>query len=79
MTADRIDPELRSLLVCPACRGPLTDVSRGLACAACQLVYPVQDGVPFMVAECALPAEDGEIGEPLLHWWISIPIGSRQQ
>ncbi len=31
--------------VCPRCRGPLADVPEGLACAACDVLYPVADGI----------------------------------
>ena len=51
-----IDPEIRALVVCPKCRGDLVDVPRGLLCPACALVYPVEEGVPYLVAECAKPA-----------------------
>lgn len=60
-----IDPEVRALLVCPACRGELSDVPAGLHCGACALVYPVEEGVPYLVRECALPdapAEPGDAG-----------------
>jgi uncharacterized protein YbaR (Trm112 family) len=56
-----IDPELRSLLVCPVCRGDLRDVRRGLLCASCALVYPVVDGSPYLVRECALRAEPADL------------------
>jgi uncharacterized protein YbaR (Trm112 family) len=37
------------------------DVPRGLLCPADHLVYPVEDGVPLMVAEHAQPATDEEM------------------
>jgi uncharacterized protein YbaR (Trm112 family) len=58
-----IDAELRALLVCPACRGELRDVRRGLLCAPCGLVYPVVDGSPYLVRECALRAEPADLAE----------------
>jgi uncharacterized protein YbaR (Trm112 family) len=51
--AEPLDPELRKLIVCPACRGDLDDVDHGLRCPACRLVYPVEDGVPFLIKELA--------------------------
>jgi len=67
-----LDAELRALLVCPLTRGELVDVERGLYSPEADLVFPVQDGVPMMVRECALqptpqeraratelPAQDG--------------------
>lgn len=55
-----IDPELRSLLVCPADRGELNDADDGsrLVCTVCGRRYPVVDGIPVMlVAEAELPDE----------------------
>ena len=59
-----LDPELRALLVCPLCRSELIDVDRGLLCANDRVVFPVEDGVPLMVRECALRAEPEELGPP---------------
>jgi len=55
------DPRVRSLLVCPVCRGELTDRADGLACPSCALLYPVNEGVPWMLPERAkaLPSEEG--------------------
>jgi uncharacterized protein YbaR (Trm112 family) len=58
-----IDPELRSLLVCPVDHGELTDdeKARRLVCTVCGRRYPVRDGIPVMlVEEAELP--DGEGG-----------------
>lgn len=53
-----LNPELTTLLVCPVCRGDLTetnvDASPALLCAACSLAYPVRDGIPVMLAEEAI-------------------------
>ncbi len=46
-----LDPELRQILVCPACKGDLQDRHRGLACLPCGLLYPVVDGIPWMIEE----------------------------
>ncbi len=53
-------PQVRALLVCPQCRGELRDVQRGLLCLVDGLLFPVQDGVPHLVQECALKATAGE-------------------
>ena len=45
----KIDAELRSILVCPACRGELEDRPSGLACVTCSLLYPVVNDVPYMI------------------------------
>lgn len=52
--------ELRSLLVCPVTRCELVDVERGLYSPQADKVFPVVDGVPFMVVECALEPSDDE-------------------
>ena len=48
-----IDPELLEMLICPDCRGAVSEVSdgSGLECAACGRVYPVRDGIPVMLVE----------------------------
>lgn len=58
-----IDPELRSLLVCPVDHGELTDDTQAqrLVCTVCGRRYPVRDGIPVMlVDEAELPDEDGD-------------------
>jgi uncharacterized protein len=55
-----LDPELRALLVCPVCRGDLADHRRGLLCAVDKLIFPVEDGVPILVLELALPVEEND-------------------
>lgn len=56
-----MDPRLRGLLVCPACRGeldeiaPTADGAHGhLGCRACGRRYPVVDGTPWLVEEHAI-------------------------
>ena len=44
---------IRALLLCPRCRGELTDADDALVCERCRLRYPVVDGVPWMVEERA--------------------------
>jgi uncharacterized protein YbaR (Trm112 family) len=55
-----IDPELRAILVCPACRGDLDDVASGLRCPACALLYPVVDDIPQLIAEEARPSPSAD-------------------
>ena len=47
-----IAPELREILVCPVCRGPIAGRARSasLECAACDIVYPSRSGVPILLA-----------------------------
>lgn len=44
------------LLACPACNGALRRDGDRLACDACELAYPVHDGVPDFTAPIAVPA-----------------------
>lgn len=53
-----IDANLAALIVCPACRGPLrTESPDGgeaeLTCVVCALAYPIQDGIPVLLADHA--------------------------
>ena len=48
-----MDNRLLELLVCPICKGPLTDhrteTGRELICAADRLAFPIRDGIPVML------------------------------
>jgi uncharacterized protein YbaR (Trm112 family) len=49
--------ELLAILVCPRCKGQLThraDVP-SLDCPACQLSYPIREGIPIMLIDEARP------------------------
>lgn len=52
-------PELLAMLVCPRCRGALTDEASSLRCDACVVRYPVSDGIPMLRPQDAQP-----LGEP---------------
>ncbi len=60
--ADRLDPRLLAILVCPATRGPLDyDAESGeLISRQARLAYPIRDGVPIMLPEEARPLAEGE-------------------
>lgn len=47
------DPVLLELLVCPACRGPLTYDRKNneLISKQAGLAYPIRDGIPIMLVE----------------------------
>lgn len=55
-------PWVRAMLVCPKCRGELTErveagdggITGYLDCAACALAYPVVNGTPWLVIEHAV-------------------------
>jgi len=48
-----VDPALLEILVCPACKAPLTVVhdGAGLKCANCGRVYPIKDDIPIMLID----------------------------
>jgi len=54
-----LDPRLLEILCCPAepegqaCHGALVEEPGGLRCAKCGLLYPVEDGIPVMLADQA--------------------------
>ena len=53
-----IDPQLLSIIVCPACHGELVpDVVDELVCQGCGNAYPVRDDIPvLLVDEARKPA-----------------------
>lgn len=61
-----IDPKLLEILVCPVTKAPLIyhRASEGgideLWCAASGLAYPIQDGIPVMLADEARKLTDEE-------------------
>jgi hypothetical protein len=48
-----VPQELLDILVCPACKTPvqLTPDAKGLKCAQCRRVYPIQDDIPVMLID----------------------------
>lgn len=53
-----IDPGLRAILVCPACRAALEDTTAPdggaeLSCTDCGLIYPVNNGIPELLVDRA--------------------------
>ena len=59
-----LPPDLLSLLVCPACRNALrpVDDEAGLACGSCAVVFPVDQDIPLLLLEEAVPLTDWENG-----------------
>lgn len=57
MTNEAIEPWLRDILRCPRCKGVLTDdhgpAGPELRCGACELGYPIEDGVPVLLVDLA--------------------------
>jgi uncharacterized protein YbaR (Trm112 family) len=59
VTDHLIDQELLAIMQCPSCAGTLTErLERpALVCSECGLQYPVRDGIPVMLIEEAMPAD----------------------
>ncbi len=57
-----MDTRLLEMLVCPICKGPLTDhrtdAGRELVCRADRLAFPIRDGIPIMLPSEARNLED---------------------
>jgi len=54
-----ISPDLLDILVCPACKKPLTlnAEQQTLKCAACRRVYPIRDDIPILLIDEAIIEE----------------------
>ena len=57
-----MDRELLRILACPKCRGELVPLHRGevlagLSCGICRVVYPVEDDIPVLLIEEAVPRD----------------------
>ena len=46
-----IDRDLLDLLACPACRAEIRAEGDRLVCTACELRYPVRDGIPILLVD----------------------------
>lgn len=59
-TANRIDPKLLEILVCPLTKATLEydAAKQELISRAAKLAYPIRDGIPIMLPEEARPLEE---------------------
>lgn len=57
-----IDKELLEILVCPICKGDLrlTEAGDGLICDKDQIVYRIEDDIPNMLIDEAVPLDEWE-------------------
>ncbi len=55
-----ISEELLGILVCPKCKGEicLNEAGDGLICEACRLMYRIEDDIPIMLIDEAVPLPD---------------------
>ncbi len=62
-----MDSALLAILACPKCRGSLEllqeEKAEGLCCPACSAVYPIDEGIPVLLVEEALPLQDWRAGK----------------
>ncbi|MGI4855502.1 MAG: Trm112 family protein [Janthinobacterium lividum] len=61
-----MDARLLEILVCPLCKGPLKydRTAQELVCAVDKLAYPIQDGIPVMLADEARTTVEGRRVDP---------------
>jgi uncharacterized protein len=48
-----INFELLNILVCPSCGSALREKENNLQCTECKNIYPVEDGIPVLLADRA--------------------------
>ncbi|HON38567.1 MAG: Trm112 family protein [Desulfomonilia bacterium] len=55
-----IDKQLLDILACPKCKGKLEleEDQSGLVCRACRLKYRIEDEIPVMLIDEAIPLEE---------------------
>lgn len=53
----KMDPEFLAILACPICKGSLQHQpeKQRFVCRGEQLAFPIQDGIPVLLAEEATP------------------------
>ena len=59
--------KLLEILACPVCHSGLEYVEapqkRGFLCPKCSVVYPIEDDIPIMLDNAAIPFADWQKGE----------------
>ena len=61
-----VDEKLLAILACPVCHAPLRLEGESLVCTKTEARYPVEEGIPILLADRAEPAhpEEPPAGEP---------------
>lgn len=62
MEKEIIAKDLLEILACPKCKGDIELLEyesgrHGLKCGHCKCIYPINDGIPVMLIDEAIPAE----------------------
>jgi uncharacterized protein YbaR (Trm112 family) len=54
-----ISDELLEILACPKCKGDLVldEINSGLICESCRFFYKIEDGIPIMLIDEAIPLD----------------------
>jgi uncharacterized protein len=55
-----IDEKLLAILACPVCKAPLRAEEQALVCTKTLVRYPVDDGIPILLADKAVPPHPEE-------------------
>jgi hypothetical protein len=53
MMVEGLSAEALAMLACPVCHGTLHAEGTGIRCAACGRLYPMEDGIPILLADRA--------------------------
>ena len=55
-----LSKELLDILACPKCKGEihLNESGDGLICDNCRLLYRIEDDIPIMLIDEAIPIQD---------------------
>lgn len=59
-----IEPQLKALLVCPACHGELDEETAQLRCRDCKRAYPVREFPVMLLDEEVASEEEAESSAP---------------
>jgi len=55
MDQQKLSPEIIAMLACPVCHGALSAEAQQIRCTQCGRCYPIEDGIPILLADRALP------------------------
>jgi uncharacterized protein YbaR (Trm112 family) len=60
-----LSPEILKIICCPKCKGDLEykKDKEVLICKSCELVYKIEDDIPIMLIDEAIPLKDFEKNE----------------
>jgi len=74
-TAQRVDPELLRIMVCPLARTPLVQVGDWLYStdAKTRRKYPIRDGIPIMLIDESVVTEPAEFESVMRD--AGVPVG----